>query len=87
MERDKMDLRATNENYRFTNRQSSLQPATENKMQAITLPRSAPGKPCPLGEHAEVHAAEAIASAINHLHHRDSHRSEPDRLGEKQWKQ
>ncbi len=58
MERDKMDLRATNENYRFTNRQSSLQPATENKMQAITRPRphSAPGNPHLFDEHATAHA-------------------------------
>ncbi|MEA1870048.1 MAG: hypothetical protein U9N09_07905 [Euryarchaeota archaeon] len=31
----------------------------------ITTIRSAPGKPHLLGEHAAVHAAEAIASAIN----------------------
>lgn len=86
MERDKTDLRDTNENYRFTNRQSGLQPATENKMQAITQPPPAPGNPHLFGEHAAVYDMRATASTTNLPHHRNSRRIEPDRLGEKQWK-
>ena len=44
----------------------------------MTTTHSAPGNPHLFDEHAVVYGTKAIASAINHLHNRNSRRSEPD---------